>query len=142
MGGTAALALTGASFLTSQVGAPKQNTQLSQTYQAQAADIKRRQEADAKKRKDTLAKVSAQQRARFASQGINPTDGSSAAIIAGLQQKTTDELNDKAAGYSAELQRARTSFADAQAANLEQRKSRSDLLLKDDTTLQQLKDWS
>lgn len=142
MGGTAALALSGVGMLASQMKSASPKPQAAQKYQAQVADIQRRQAADAKTRKDALARASARQRARFASQGINPADGSSAAIIEGLQNKTTQELADKAATYNAQLERAQSTFSDAQALNLEKRSSRFDLLLDSNNTLLQFQNWS
>ncbi|MBL4615468.1 MAG: hypothetical protein JKY27_11430 [Magnetovibrio sp.] len=127
-------------MLATQVGSAKPKPQSAQNYQTQTADIQRRQDADAKKRQDALARASAQHRARFAAQGISPADGSSAAILEGLQKKTTQQLDDKAVGYNAERARAQTTFADVQAAQLEQRTSRSDLLSNNDV-LQQFKNW-
>lgn len=140
MGGTTALALTGASLLVPKSKAKTQDP--SYDYQQQAAEIERQKQADAQQRTDALEKVSSAQRAQFAAMGLNPSDGSSGAVLEGLQKKTTQDLNDRAAAYDAKLESARTTFAQAQAINLEPKKSSSDLLLSDDNALRLLKDWS
>jgi len=107
--------------------------------------VARQQAADAKNRQDALLKASAAQRARFASQGVGPADGSSGAVLDGMRAKTTQELNDQAAAYAAKSSSIENSFSQTQASYLTPRKSSRKAtegnMLDDNSTLQQLKDW-
>jgi len=146
MGGTTGLALTGATFLKPKMGAkPNNDGGATQDYQLRMNELARQQAADAKNRQDALLKASAAQRARFASQGVGPTDGSSGAVLDGMRAKTTQELNDQAAAYAAKSSSIENSFSQAQASYLtpskSSRKATQDNLLDDNSTLQQLKDW-
>jgi len=146
MGGTTGLALTGATFLKSKMDAkPNNNGGATQDYQLRMNELARQQAADAKNRQDALLKASAAQRARFASQGVGPTDGSSGAVLDGMRAKTTQELNDQAAAYAAKSSSIENSFSQTQASYLtpskSSRKATQDNLLDDNSTLQQLKDW-
>jgi len=146
MGGTTGLALTGATFLKAKMDSkPKSGDDATQPYQLQMNELARQQAADAKKRQDALHKASSAQRARFASQGIGPTDGSSGAVLDGMRAKTTQELNDQAAAYAAKSNSLENSFSQTQASYLtptkRSRKSSAGDLLGDNGALQQLKDW-
>ena len=146
MGGTTGLALTGATLLKSKIDAkPKSNGGATQDHQLRMNELVRQQATDAKNRQDALLKASASQRARFASQGVGPTDGSSSAVLNGMRAKTTQELNDQAAAYAAKSTSLENSFSQTQASYLtpskSSRKATEDNLLDDNSTLQQLKDW-
>lgn len=148
MGGTTGLALTGATLFKSQMDSKSKSTNdggATQAYQQRMNELARQKAVDAKKRQDALRKASAAQRARFASQGIAPADGSSSAVLDGMRAKTTQELNDQAAAYAAKASSLENSFAQTQASYLIPSKRRqtssADDLLGDNGTLQQLKDW-
>lgn len=51
---------------------------------------------DARKQKADYARLSAQQRARFAAQGMSPTEGSSAALLEGMRTMTEANAADRA----------------------------------------------
>lgn len=142
MGGTAALALSGAGMMTLP-GATKtqSSTTRSDGYQRQLAEINRRQQSDAEKRMTQLAEVSATHRARTAAQGMNPNDGSSAAVLGGLEQKTLNELEARAAQFDDQRATAQTTFAEVQDENLIRKPAFADLLIDENGTLRELKDW-
>lgn len=142
MGGTAALALAGASMYKAKVDADKVNAKATRDYRQRVAEVQRQQQADAEVRQEKLAKASATQRARFAAEGLNPADGSSGAVIDGLKQKTQRELDERSAVYDAELKTVRSSFADMQADQLQKKNNASDLLLGDDRNVRRIKDWN
>jgi len=142
MGGTAALALTGAGLMSMPIGKTTAgDAAQSETYQKQMQDISRKQKADADKRLSQLAEVTATHRARVAAQGINPNDGSSAAVLAGLQNKTDQELQKQAEEYNQRRSSAQQSFADVQDKNLTKKQTPMDLLVRDDSAIRQLKNW-
>jgi len=146
MGGTTPLALGSAALLTSQMGAKgKTDNGGAAEYQMRVDELARQQAADAKARQDVLAKASATQRAKFASRGINPADGSSGAVLNGLEAKSAQELNDQTAAYGAKVASVQNSFSQNQARYLtpgkESGKTSADYLFGDNGSLQKLKDW-
>lgn len=146
MGGTTTLALGSAALLKSQMGAKgKTDNGDAAAYQMRVDELARQQSADAKERQDVLAKASAAQRAKFASGGVNPADGSSGAVLNGLQAKTTQELDNRAAAYGAKVASVQNSFSQNQASYLtpgkESGTTSADYLFGDNGSLQKLKDW-
>lgn len=100
-------------------------------YDANMANILRQQQIDAKQRQDALAKASATQRARFGALGIGSAEGSSGAVLDGLQAKTAEDIRNNAGGYSAQVEKLNNSYADMQ----------SDLLADKNDTVGQLSRW-
>jgi len=146
MGGTTTLALGGASLLKSQMSSKgKADNGAASGYQMRVDELARQQSVDAKERQDALAKASATQRAKFASGGVSPADGSSGAVLNGLQAKTTQELDNQASAYGAKVASVQNSFSQNQASFLspgkESGKTSADYLFGDSGSLQKLKDW-
>jgi len=142
MGGTAALALAGASMYKAKVDTDQASAKATRDYQQRLAEVQRQQQADAEVRQEKLAKVSATQRAHFAAQGLNPAEGSSGAVLDGLKQKTQRELDEQSAIYDAELKTVQDSFADMQASQLQKKNTLSDLLMGNDRKVRQIKNWN
>ena len=142
MGGNVGLALAGASLAASSASsAPKGAVQIEGDHQQRIAELEREKEREATIREEKLAEASATHRARFAASGIKSTDGSSEAVLQGLQDKTTRELEDINAEFDAELQSERDSFADIQAEQLRKSKSQQDLLSGDSSYVNLIKNW-
>lgn len=142
MGGTTALALTGASLFKSKKEADQRNAQAAADHQTRIAAIQRQQSQDAQARQDMLEKISAQHSARFSAQGIDPGDGSSGAVLKGLQDKTSQQLEEQANKYDTLRARAHQTFSEILMSNLNKKRLGTDLLLKDEQSVQQIKDWS
>lgn len=100
-------------------------------YDANMANILRQQQIDAKQRQDALAKASASQRARFGALGIGSAEGSSGAVLDGLQAKTAEDIRTNAGEYSAQVEKLNNSYAD----------TRADLLADKNDTVGQLSRW-
>lgn len=102
-----------------------------QSYETNLANVLRQQQLDAKQRQDALAKASATQRARFGALGIGSSEGSSGAVLDGLEAKTTEDIRNNAYEYSAQIDKLNNSYADMQA----------DLLANKNDTVDQLSSW-
>jgi hypothetical protein len=76
-------------------------------------------------------KASATQRARFGALGIGSAEGSSGAVLDGLQGKTDEDIRNNAGEYSAQVDKLNNSYADMQ----------SDLLADKNDTVMQLSRW-
>lgn len=143
MGGNVGLALAGASLAGSAAtSVPQGAVQVTGDHQQRIAELEREKKREAEVREEKLAQASAAQRAMFAASGISPTDGSSEAVLQGLQDKTTRELEDINADFDAELQAERDSFADIQAEQLQKSEASTDLLSGDGGYLNLIKNWS
>lgn len=140
MGGTASLALSGAGLMQNVMARKQGSSSSSAEYANRMAEIDRQQAYEEKQRRDALAKATAAQRARFAATGINPTEGSSGAVIQGLETKTAEELQARAASFDEQRDRARESFSDVQAEQLK-KTSASNLLQDDERMIRQLQAW-
>ena len=138
MGGTAALALSGVGMLGIGESSPASG---GETYQHDTSQLDQQQKNDAEQRLSELAEVSAAHRAKVAAQGMNPLDGSSAAVLEGLEKKTLDQLEEQSAKYAHKRTELRQSFSDVQDENLTQRRGSGDLLLSDAPLLRELKNW-
>ena len=102
-----------------------------QKYDASMANITRQQQLDAAQRKDALARASAKQRARFGALGIGSAEGSSGAVLDGLQAKTAQDIRDQAGEFSFKAESLSNSYSDMQ----------TDLLNDKNDTLTQLNKW-
>lgn len=102
-----------------------------QNYDANMANVLRQQQIDTKHRQDALAKASATQRARFGALGIGSAEGSSGAVLAGLQASTAEDIRNNAGDYSAQVDKLNNSYADMQ----------TDLLANKNDTVAQLSSW-
>jgi len=68
----------------------------SDTYRNSMDALNARSAIDERKRKEAHARLSAQQRARFAAQGISPSEGSSAAVLEGMLTMSEKDAEDRA----------------------------------------------
>lgn len=111
---------SGASALTQ--AAPVNNAAL-YAYQNRVNELNAQQAAAERKRKAALARSSAQQRARYAAQGISPTDGSSAAVLEGMKTMSEAEAADRERQATIARNRAALSYSNATGTDLLAKKS-------------------
>lgn len=107
--------LNGVSAL-KQIDNTKDNA--AQAYQSRLDEINAQSAAAERTRQATHDRVSAQQRARFASKGIVPSEGSSAAVLKGLQTMSEAQAEDHSRQLSIAKNRADLSYSQATGANL------------------------
>ncbi|MEG3618970.1 hypothetical protein V5T82_10935 [Magnetovibrio sp. PR-2] len=81
----------------------KAQQQYEQRAQAQANALKRQHDAEVRQEEDRLKRQTASHRARMAAGGVAPDDGSSGAVLEGLESTSRDQLNDRRAEYSSAL---------------------------------------
>jgi hypothetical protein len=94
----------------------QQNTQLAQAQANQALEVQRQnqliaqQQAEARNRQLQLSRSIATTRARLASSGVSPDDGSAAAITTGLAGDAAAAANASDAAFRAQLASGRASL--------------------------------
>ena len=121
MGANMVSGASGLYALTS-AGNAKQNTN-TQAYENRVAELNAQAAAEERKRKQSLDRVTAQQRARFASQGISTTEGSSAAVLDGLKTLSQAEAEDRARQVGLAHKRAELSLSNGYSSNLLEKKT-------------------
>jgi hypothetical protein len=94
-----------------------------ETYQDRIDELNAQVDAEARNRQSTFDRLNARQRARFAAQGISPTEGSSAAVLDGLKSMSQAEADDRERQIEIARRRAESSYANAIGADLLTKKS-------------------
>lgn len=94
------------------------DTSAASDYQNRVAELNAQLAAEESKRQAAYARNSAQQRAKFAAQGINPSEGSSAAVLDGLKTLSDTEGELRARQIDLARQRAALRYSKAQRTDL------------------------
>jgi uncharacterized protein HemX len=90
--------------------AKAQQQQEAQTLQARQQQLVAQQDADARARQDRLERTVAATRARLAASGVNPDQGSAAAITAGLEGDAAAAAADSNETFAARMAAGRSSL--------------------------------
>lgn len=100
-----------------------QESSATNEYQMRVNELNAQEAVDKRQQKEAYARNAAQQRARYASQGIIANEGSSAAVMEGLKSMSDADAEQRSRQIELARQRASLSYANATGADLLAKKS-------------------